>query len=305
MNRAAESDLRRGDPLAGTRPTLAAIHRHQVHREPWPDFAAFDPSGYPLALREDAARQWMSRAQQELGSVYEFTALAHALAACRAPIELLGGLSRLITDEVRHAELCGRLARAIWPEAGDDDGAPLAWQSPRMPFAESPPLGPGPDGAMPILLWAADAILCSCCIGETMSLPLFEAAATVCTDDVCESVVQQILRDEHLHAAFGWEALAELWAHLDGPSRGALQGHLARRLGGFEQTSSAGVDLAELVNTAVIISPGNAADPNLGILSPHQHAMIFYAVIETEILAGFDAIGLDAPRAWAERTRYP
>jgi hypothetical protein len=289
------------DPLAGTRPKLGTIHRRQVHRDDWPDFAAFDVASYPEGLRQPAARQWMRRAREELGSVYEFTALSHALAACRVPLEILGALSRLITDEVRHVELCGRMARACWPEglaAGDDifDFVP-----PTMPFPEPPILDRAKDEPMPLLRWAADAILCSCCIGETLSRPLFESAATVCTDPVCESVLRQILRDEHLHASFGWEALEDLHGRLDDEGRAWLEGRLSKRLAGFEKSCAEGISLEHLAGTDVIIAPGDPASPNLAMLTRHQYAMIFYSTLETEILPRFEALGMNARTAWAKR----
>jgi hypothetical protein len=280
---------------------IEPIHRRQVHRDDWPDFDAFDVGAYPLELRRRATRQWMRRAREELGSVYEFTAVSHALAACRVPLEILGSLSRLITDEVRHVELCGRMARACWPEGLEAGDEIFSWTPPRMPFPEPPVLDQKTDDAMPLLRWAADAILCSCCIGETLSRPLFESAATVCTDPVCEAVLRQILRDEHLHATFGWEALHDLFSRLDDEGRQWLEGRLAKRLAGFERTCADGVDLAELAGTEVAIEPGDPKKPNLATLTRHQYAMVFYATLENEILPAFDDVGLDARAAWAAR----
>ncbi len=289
------------DPLVGSRPKLGTIHRRQVHRDDWPDFEAFDASAYDLELRRPAARQWMRRAREELGSVYEFTAVSHALTACRVPLELLGSLSRLITDEVRHAELCGRMGRACWPEGLEASAEIFDFPPPRMPFSEPPVLDREADDPAPLLRWAADAVLCSCCIGETLSRPLFESAATVCTDPICEAVLRQILRDEHLHATFGWEALGELWERLADEDREWLQGRLSKRLAGFERSCAAGVDLADLAGTEVAIEPGDPNEPNLAMLSKHQYAMVFYATLESEILPRFDALGLDAEAAWAAR----
>jgi rubrerythrin len=272
-----------------------------VHRDDWPDFEAFDPSAYDVELRRPAARQWMRRAREELGSVYEFTAVSHALAACRVPLEILGCLSRLITDEVRHAELCARMGHACWPEGVAANEEIFDFPPPRMPFPEPPVLDRETDDVAALLRWAADAILCSCCIGETLSRPLFESSATVCTDPVCEAVLRQILRDEHLHATFGWEALEELWARLNDEDRSWLQKRLSKRLAGFERSCAAGIELKDLADTEVAIEPGDPAEPNLAILTRHQYAMVFYSTLESEILPRFDDLGLDAEAAWAAR----
>jgi len=288
------------DPLGGSGRGLTAIHVQQVHRDDWPDFDAFEVSRYSLGLRVRAARQWIRRAREELGSVYEFTAVGHALAEARVPIEILGGISRLVTDEVRHAELCGRMAHVTWPEAAPGD---LDFTRPSMPFPEPPSCKDAPSEVEPLLRWAADAILCSCCIGETLSRPLFEAVATVCTDPVGEAVIRQILRDEHLHATFGWETFAELWPRLTDESRSWLGERLSRRLAAFERGAASGVSLEDLAGTEITIEPGDPAEPNLALLTKEQYATIFYATLEHEILPRFEQIGLDARGAWARRSQ--
>jgi hypothetical protein len=275
------------------------MHKKQVHRDPWPKFDDFEPDVYPLGLRRRAAVQWMRRAREELGSVYEFTALSHVLSQARVPVEVLGGLSRLITDEVRHAEMCGRMARACYPEGLQEADSPLAWKPPRMPYDEPPRFDAKADDLEPTLRWAADVVMTSCCIGETISRPLFEAVATVTTDPVCEQVIRQILRDEHLHAAFGWDTLELLYAELGVDSRAWLQHVLANRLAGFEMGCSGGIQITDLVDTEVTIQ--RSTEPNLGALTTREYAQIFYSTLETDIFPRFTALGMDPMRAWAER----
>ena len=269
---------------------LRTIHRKQIERDGWPDLASFDPSRHSLALRRHGALAWHRRACEEYESIHEFTALAHALTRARAPVELCGALARLITDEVRHAELASQLALALCPE--EADGALSEFRAPALPYP------PAPDGDDAIRAWAADALLCSCCIGETLSRPLFEAVAVLSTEPCVEATAQQILRDEHLHATFGWEALEHLFRELDEAARAWLQHRLAYRLAGFESTCRSGLSVEELAGTEVLIERG---EPNLGTLTPRQYATIFYATLETEILPRFTALGLDAQRAWRER----
>lgn len=272
--------------------------RAQIRRDPWPSFEAFDASRYPEDVRLRSARQWWRRAREEYGSIHEFTELAHALCRARAPIDLLAALSRLVTDEARHAWLCASMARALVP--GADPESIFAWAPPSAPW----PAAPDGHEREPLLAWASDVVLCACCIGETVSRPLFEAVATVITDPVPEAVVRQILRDEHLHATFGWEALGWLLGELGPEARGALHERLARRLAAFERTCAVGVTLEELANTEVVIAPpGPGAEPNLGHLDNRAYATIFYATLEGEILPRFAELGFDAERAWRERPR--
>ncbi|HJL19014.1 MAG TPA: hypothetical protein RMH99_25350 [Sandaracinaceae bacterium LLY-WYZ-13_1] len=287
-------------PLHPTGPVddrLATIARTQIQRAPWPDFDAYDASRHPASLRRPSARQWWRRAREEYGSIHEFTQLAHVLTTLRAPVALLAGLSRLITDEARHATLAARMAEALWPEAPPADV--FEWPPPSTPW-DAPPAD---DAAK--LAWVADALMTSCCLGETLSRPLFEALATVITEPVPEAVVRQILRDEHLHAAFGWEALGWTLARLDDGARDEIQRRLARRLAGFERSCAVGgLALEDLVGRELVVAPpGPDAPPNLGQLDPETYAMVFYATLEREILPRFDALGLDAMRAWRARPR--
>lgn len=288
------------DPLAGVTARLGRIHRSQVHREGWPEYASFDREAYSEPTRARSARQWMRRARLEYTSIAEFTQVAHALTGVVGPLELLGALSRLITDEVRHAELCGRMAVTCWPEGIESEPKAFEWPPPRFAWPDAPPID---DGEAARMRWAADAILTSCCIGETLSLPLFEAVATVNTDRVCGQVIEQILRDEHLHAAFGWEALATLVEPLGDADRAWLQAQLSVRLASYERGATRGTSLEQLAGSSLTIEPGDPAEPNLAILSPEQYAMIFYATVERDILPGFERLGFDAKSAWANRPR--
>ena len=272
-----------------SRKPLAAMHRAQIRRDPWPDFAAFPRASYPEPLRREAAEHWAARARAEHGSVHQFTQVSHALCVAQAPLELLGALARLITDEVRHAELCVDMAEACQP-AGN---AGLRWPTPRAPWPD-PPLGEGPRA---LRAWAARAILVACCRGETISRPLLEAVVVVATDPLAEAVARQILRDEHLHATFGWEALAWLLERVGPADRARLQAQvLPRALRGFERTTACGLAAAELAGTTLRIERGPA---NLGVLSERQQAQIFFSCLEREVFPRLRELGFDPNAAWA------
>lgn len=275
---------------------LGRMHRAQVHRDPWPDFSSFDPSAYDAGLRRAAAVQWAGRARAEHGSVHQFTILAHTLCNARVELHVLGALARLCTDEVRHAELCAEMALACWPEGRNTEPAVFRWTRPRAPWAMPPPVT---DDPRPLLAWAAEAILVSCCIGETLSRPMLEAIAVVATEPLADAVARQILRDEHLHATFGWETLGLLLPRLRPEQRAALEQRMARAFGGVEATTACGIRVEQVVGRSIEIARRDA--PNLGTLDDEQYAMIFFATMETEILPRLTALGLDAESAWQRR----
>ncbi|MFT5355056.1 MAG: hypothetical protein ACI9KE_002270 [Polyangiales bacterium] len=279
-------------PSDGLDGVLAKQHRKQIARAPWPNFEGFEGDRYLVEERRTAARQWLRRAREEYGSVHEFSLLLGALTRVGAPTEWTGILARLITDEARHVELCRSMACAL---VGEEEVAGMDWSPPTPPF-------PAPPTGERVLAWAADVVLCTCCIGETVSVPLYESLATVTTDPVARAVVEQIRRDELLHSRFGWEALEWLLPRLKTDERAWLEARLAWRLGGFERTCSAGQSLADLVGKEVVIeAPSADAPANLGHQEARVYATVFYATLEHEILPRFEALGFDAMGAWAAR----
>lgn len=288
--------------LVPTTKALASMSRHQLRREPWPDFEAFDPDAYPIELRRKAAWQWWGRAQAEHGSVHQFSAVTRALCELRAPYELLGALSRLITDEVRHVELCARAAKSIYPE-GESEKDFYDLRSPFAPWPDAPLLHGEPTGAKEMKLrgWACRAILTACAIGETLSRPMLDALATVSTDPMPRLVCEQILKDEQLHGRFGFEALAVLVPELNEEEKQSLHTQLRRSLAGFERTTCGPVRLEDLAGTELTIEAPSGGDANLGTLSYEQFAMIFYATLEQEIFPGLQELGLDPMQAWKTR----
>jgi hypothetical protein len=292
--------------VAATTKKLASMHKNQVHRDPWPDFEAFDVARYPAALRRAAAWQWISRAQAEHGSVHQFSAVTHALTEARAPMELLGALARLITDEVRHVEVCARIALTMYPEGNDTF---FQWRTPRAPWADAPRIDPNDREASELRLrgWATRAILTACALGETLSEPMLEALVVVSTDPLPRACSEQILKDERFHGRFGFEALAVLVPTLDEAEKSALQEQLGRALAGFERTTCGKTRVEDLVGHEVEIAPSTDPEghPNLGTLSEREFAAIFYATLEQRIFPELEAVGLDPMRAWAERGRFP
>ena len=289
------------DMLGECTEALTAMHRGQVHRDRWPEFAAFDVGAYPAALRREAAVQWAGRACAEHGSIHQFSAVTRALCEARVPLPLLGALARLITDEVRHAELCAAYAAACYPEAPASE-VWTSWRVPKAPWPDAPSLTHNEASAQGAVVWAADAIMTACCFGETLSVPMLKAIAVVATDPVAQAVAEQILRDEHLHARFGWEALRALLGHIDADGRAWLQGQLPTHMAGFEVSTCVDVRLADLLDDGELtIEAGTVEAPNLGVLTHKQYAFIFYHTVEQEIFPQLRALGFDPAAAWAAR----
>lgn len=283
--------------LASSSARLAAMHAHHVHREPWPAFAAIDVRAIDAATCAHAARQWAGRARNEYGSVHQFAALAHALAEARAPVTILGALTRLLSDETRHVELCAELAGAY--AHGANEATPT-WPVPRAPWPDAPRVR-SDDDVPRVHAWAAEVVLSACCVGETLSVPMLEAIAVVATEPTAQEVARQILRDEHLHATFGWELLAWLLPQLDAAGHAHLDAVFPRVLAGFEESTCGAFRAADLAGTTIEIAERDSRVTNLGTLDARTYAAIFYATLEAEIFPRFAELGLDPLRAWTAR----
>ena len=128
---------------------------------------------------------------------------------------------------------------------------------------------------------------------------MLDAIGLVITDSVCQSVAQQILKDEHLHAAFGFELLGWLLPRLTDAGRAEVQERLRLALGSFESSTACGITVADIANSGITIEASE--EPNLGTLTEEQYAMIFFATLEGVIFPQLAALGLDPMKAWAAR----
>lgn len=273
--------------------SLAAVHRKQIQRSPWPVYSELDLSGYSEELRVEAAHQWATRAGAEHSSVFQFSQLSQALTLARAPIEILGALSRLITDEVRHVQLCLDVAKACCPPNWThllDLPSPYSPWSPFNPEAER----------VELFAWASRAVLIACCLGESLSKPMLEVIALQSTEPVIEAATLQILKDEELHSVFGWESLGYLITELNEAALEELHRTLPQALAGLELTTTHGITVAQCVGQPLTVSRSKDK-PNLGTLDARQSATVFYSTLDSMIFPELSKLGFDPLKAWRQR----
>lgn len=280
----------------GSFKSLSSAHKKQINREPWPNFSELDLSGYNTRTRVEAAHQWATRAGAEHSSVFQFSQLSQVLSLACVPIEILGSLARLITDEVRHVQLCLNVAEACAPPEWSHLlklGAPY---SPWQPFKN--------DGSREELLaWASRAVLIACCLGESLSKPMLEVIALQSTEPVIEAATLQILRDEELHSLFGWETLSYLMGEISPEAIDALHKTLPRAFAGLEQTTTHGITVAELIGKPLVVKR-DKKKPNLGVLHAIQSATVFYSTLDSLIFPELKKLGFDPQSAWKQRLQY-
>jgi hypothetical protein len=150
----------------------------------------------PEELRTQLADRWRENGRTEHASVAAFARLTMDLMALGAPARLIEDANRDSLDEIRHADLCFSLARAL-------DGKS---ESP-APFAAVRGAGPLPRWRTLALAQLAVDSLVDGALHEGLSARVLARLAKRCQDPAVREVLLELARDEGRHAAHGWDVV--------------------------------------------------------------------------------------------------
>jgi hypothetical protein len=271
-------------------PDLELAHEHEAIARPRHgdvDWSAFRRADWPEAALRDAAEDWRERARTEYHSLALFTQLASQVHVLGAPLDWAGALARMICDEVRHTDLCARMAEAL----GAAEPASIEPDELHLPLA-----------AGTLRAHVRQTLVSAFCIGETLSGRMFRRCLRVATVPLARDVVRAIVDDETFHGRFGWEAAALMMRPGDGgfeQERAALAGALPELFARFRHACCA--DPGEAWARA---EPESAPPPNLGTLTRAGYARAFYDGMRDDVVPGLIAIGFpEAAAAWKEMAR--
>jgi len=214
------------------------------------------------ALVEAAREVWTRSAFSEYASGAAFAEIASHLLAAKAPIDLIAAAGDFVGDEMFHAELASRVAMALGGACNlDVDFDKLV----RPPDAE---------GA---LLRAAELVVRSCCVGESLTVPLLKQSRRIAGSPTIEGVISRILRDEAQHAELGWWFLD--WADLTDTDRAYLAVVAGRTIRSFR----------------VLFERECATKDGLGTLSCTQFDGTFLDAIARNVVAPLAERGIMVP----------
>lgn len=205
--------------------------------------------------------------EQEHLAVAAFATLAIDLARVGCDSVVLSLVTRAAADEVRHADICRRLA-AIH---GGNPPARLAGipELPRYPGASNEDV-------------ALFRLVEMCCLSETLTGVYFTRMLERTTDELAKACVQSLLEDEIDHGRVGWAHLAAV-----------------KKAGGG---AALDVQLPELLRVTVkpVIDEARAEpeadDPVIeahGYLGRTTGARLYEEGFAEVILPGFEALGVD------------
>jgi hypothetical protein len=183
---------------------------------PW---NALDPRDHPPHLVERARAAWTESTFNEYCTAATFAEVLSAMLAAGAPIDLVGMAGDFVADEMAHVELNARMAMTL------GGAAPAIVDFDRLVARPSASLSP--------LARANELVVRTCCVGESLSVPLLTGTMRAANHPLTRAVLERIVRDEAPHARLGWLWLE--WANdrIDDDERARLADVALDALRGF------------------------------------------------------------------------
>ncbi|HEY5927686.1 MAG TPA: ferritin-like domain-containing protein [Kofleriaceae bacterium] len=147
----------------------------------------------PAHERKLIGELWLLTARMEHASIAAFSQLSLHLSALGAPARLLAATHRAALDEIRHAEACFAVARALTGE----------------PHTAGPIEALGSERAGSIdLTRLAIGSLVDGCIGEGIASDVASRSARDVAEPTLRATLEMIGREEATHAELAWDVLA-------------------------------------------------------------------------------------------------
>lgn len=240
--------------------------RHRALVGPDVDLGELSPEKVPVALLPRVRAVWQERVRSELRSVQIMARFLTEVAGAGDPIEVYSIAADLVTDEVRHAELCAAVCGRL--------GAPALLPEPvELVDADAFLRSPMPERA----LATAISMLA---INETISNALVADLLDRCDHEPIRRVLAATTEDEAEHGDFGWDYVTASLARFDPPSMPHWRALVARVL-----------EPHQAFLAAVKAGEGESGRPEderdlarFGLFSPGREAMVVGRTID-EVLA--------------------
>lgn len=155
----------------------------------------------PSTAANAIAAWWLEAARMEHASVPAFSRLSLQLAALGAPPRLLRATHLAALDEIRHAETCFAIARAISGEA--HDAGPIVELAGELGMTSSA----SPPSTLSFASLAIESLVDGC-LSEGIAADLAACGAELATEPAIRDALAMIARDEATHAELAWDIVA-------------------------------------------------------------------------------------------------
>ncbi len=226
---------------------------------PWSETGAQDRD-LPLA---EARLVWTRTAFSEYASAAAFAEISTAMLAAGAPIDLVAAAADFVVDELHHAEVAARIALAL------GGAVPMEVDLERL---VRPP-APGRDA----LVRCAELVLRTCCIGETLTVPMLKVSRASCASPLIEAALRQILGDESQHAQLGWWFLDWAADRFSDSARDHLGGVASRTIESFAP-----------------VFGGPCTRSGLGVVACADYDAAFFEALDHHVVAPLAERGIEA-----------
>lgn len=226
-----------------------------------------DASALSPAQRRVVGESWKERMRQEHLAVGAFARIAHELAEQGCEPIVLELATKASWDEVRHAEICRKMAVALLGE----EEVPASWRGvPKIPAHE----GASPEQRT--LFHVTEM----CCLSETLTGVCFTEMLARATNEIARAAIASLLEDELDHGKLGW-------AHLASRARAKATAGVAEALPALLDRT-VGRALSRRSD-----EPDDRALEAFGYLGPAAMREGVRRALFDVVLPGFETVGLD------------
>jgi hypothetical protein len=245
-----------------------------------PSSHPFDANRYRAASIESANSHWQSMMRTEYESSSVFTELALQIREIRAPLDVQVEVLRMAQEELRHAEICGRVVEEL--------GGTVVLPSPPAHHLVRHPDVSAEESVL------RNVIYC-CCVGETVNAARLAKRLGETEDPFLREALRQLAADETFHAQFGFYYLESQREWLaDRPDvRRSLSRYLQYAFAVLEQYMGANPE------GGIPISDEERA---IGLPDPTETSATFQVTTLNACIPGLERFGIDAGTAWSGRT---
>ncbi|APR86425.1 Hypothetical protein A7982_11774 [Minicystis rosea] len=242
---------------------------------------AFDAGAYDPRAIARARGLWLDRMVNEYTSTTVFSQLAAQLVEANASLDTTAVALRMAQDELRHAEICAGVVRALGGDARRPRDTRIA------PIARHP--GASDEER------ALRNVIFTTCLSEMNSVTYFVAALERMKDPFLRDVTRRLLADEVLHGRFGF-AYLEAWASwLEArPEVRASVGRYLRFAFAVVEREFAAGEMARFTPLP--------DDDALGVIPPGLAAETFRHTMSEAVVPGLERFGIPAEDAWRRRS---
>jgi hypothetical protein len=225
----------------------------------------------------EACARWKKRMVDEYTSTTVFSALVAQIVEANAPLDASAVTLKMAADELRHAEICGRVVLAM----GGSNRARR--ETAVRPIAVHARCEPEERALRNVL---------TTCVSEMYSISFFVASLDRMKDPYLRAVTRELLADEVLHGRFGFyylEGCAD-WLASRPDVRASVSTYLRYVFAVCER---------EFVRAPR--ARAGADDDALGLVPSDLARDVFLDTMQSAVAPGLDRFGLEATRAWRTR----